>query len=104
MSYQVFPDAFLFSRYGNSMEGTLLRRSRIVTLRDFEASVPPNWLLQERHVPICLPPHYQENAGVLMASSNRKDLLSCSWIAEPPSHIMLNTIMQTFFSNENNAK
>lgn len=32
-----------------------------------------------------------------MASSNRKDLLSCSWIAEPPSHIMLNTIMQTFF-------
>lgn len=33
-----------------------------------------------------------------MASSNRKDLLSCSWIAEPPSHIILNTIMQTFFS------
>lgn len=32
-----------------------------------------------------------------MASSNRKDLLSCSWIAEPPSHIMLNTIMQTYF-------
>lgn len=41
-----------------------------------------------------------------MASSNRKDLLSCSRIAEPPSHIMLNTIMQTFFFffNENNAK
>lgn len=41
-----------------------------------------------------------------MASSNRKDLLSCFWIAESPSHIMLNTIMQTVFSlrtTENNG-
>lgn len=51
----------------------------------------------KRHVPICLLLHYQEDAGVWMASSNRKDLLSCSWIAEPPSHVMLNTIMQTYF-------
>ena len=66
-------------------------------MRAFEALVSPIWLLQQRHVPICLLLHYQENAGVWMASSNRKDLLSCSWIAAPPSHIMLNTIMQTFF-------
>lgn len=74
------------------------------------AAVKPlmQWCLQfgycERHVPICLVVLYQANAGVWMASSNRKDLLSCSWIAETPSHIMLNIIMQTFFFNENNAK
>lgn len=49
------------------------------------------------HVPGRRLPHYQESAGVWMASSNRKDLLSCSWIAELPSHVMRNTIMQTFF-------
>lgn len=51
----------------------------------------------KRHVLVCLALHYQGSAGVWMASSNRKDLLSSSWIAEPPSHIMLNTIMQTYF-------
>lgn len=90
----------------NFMEDILLRRSWIVTLQHscFEALVSPFCFLRERHAHICLLLHYQENAGVWMASSNRKDLLSCSWIAEPPSHIMLNTIMQTFFFIENNTK
>lgn len=40
----------------------------------------------ERHVPTLLLLHYQESAGVRMASSNRKDLLSCTWVAEHFNH------------------
>lgn len=91
------------------IEDALLRRSWIVILQ--HASLWSNAfskldIVRERHVPICLLLHYQENTGVWMASSNRKDLLSCFWIAESPSHIMLNTIMQTVFSlrtTENNG-
>lgn len=70
------------------------------SMQHIKATMSPFCLLRGGRVLICLLLHYQENAGVLIASSNRKDLQSCSWIAEPQFHIMLHTIMQTFFSHQ----
>lgn len=105
----VFPHVFQCSLYNVLMGDPHLTRSWIVTWQ--HASIwkeKKKWHFQlgycNRHVPICLLQHYQRYAEVLMASSNRKDLQSCSWIVEPPYRIMLNTIMQTYFFNEYNTK
>lgn len=88
MSYKVpFSWGFMCSCYNDFMEDTILRRSWIVTLQHASlwSSSVSNLVIARETCAYLSTPHYQENAGVWMASSNRKDLLSCSWIAEPPS-------------------